>query len=99
MLDAARSARRFIDGKTRGQYDADETLRLALVHLVQTIGEAARRVSAECKAAHPEVPWSAIIAMRHRVVHDYLSVDFDLVWQVIQGDLPRLIAALAPLVD
>ena len=45
MLDMARQARQLVAGKTRADYDADIVLRLALAHLVQSVGEAARRVS------------------------------------------------------
>ena len=51
---------------------------LALAHLVQVIGEAARRVSPEFCDAHPEIPWKAIVGMRHKVVHDYMDVDEDI---------------------
>ena len=76
----------------RAGFDADETVRLALTHLIQTLGEAARRVSAGFQSAHPEVPWSEIIGMRHKIVHDYLSVNFDLVWDVSRHEVPRLLA-------
>ncbi len=98
MLDMAKKA----VGKTKGlahdTYDADEDLRLALIHLVQIIGEAGRQVSREFSDLHPEIPWADIIGMRHEVVHDYLGVDEDIVWQVVTADLPRLVAALEPLV-
>ena len=59
--------------------DADENLRLALTHLVQIIGEAGRQVSREFSDRHPEIPWADIVGMRHKVVHDYLGVDEDIV--------------------
>ena len=62
------------------------------------IGKAARQVSREFTVTHPEVPWENIIGMRHKVVHDYLGVDEDIVWQVVTGDLPKLVASLEPLV-
>lgn len=62
------------------------------------IGEAARQVSREFTVIHPEVPWENIIGMRHKVVHDYLGVDEDIVWQVVTGDLPKLVESLEPLV-
>lgn len=98
MLDMARKAVGKTQGLAREAYDADENLRLALIHLVQVIGEAARQVSAECSASHPDIPWSDIIGMRHKVVHDYLGVDEDIVWQVVTEDLPKLVAALEPIV-
>lgn len=81
----------------RGGFDADEDVRLALTHLIQTLGEAARRVSADFQAQHSEIPWSEIIGMRHKIVHDYLSVNFDLVWDVSRHEIPRLLSRLRPL--
>jgi len=46
----------------------------------------------------PEIPWTEIIGMRHKVVHDYLGIDEDIVWQVVTADLPTLVAALEPIV-
>jgi uncharacterized protein with HEPN domain len=98
MLDISLQAVAKVQGKSREDFDEDENLRLALAHLIQVIGEAARRVSAESRQQHPAIPWNDIIGMRHKVVHDYLDVDFDVVWAVATVDLPELIALLRPLV-
>lgn len=95
VLDTARLAVAKVAGITREAFDADENLRLALTHLVQTIGEAARQVSPGFREAHRQIPWTKIVGMRHRVVHDYLHVDYDIVWGVASIDLPSLIEALA----
>ena len=97
MLDTATKAISKTQGLSRHAYDDDENLRLALTHLVQVIGEAARQVSQEFARAHPEIPWADIIGMRHKVVHDYLGVDEDIVWQVVTEDLPGLVAAIVAL--
>ncbi len=94
MLDTASLALSKVKGKTRQEFDADENLRLALVHLIQTLGEAARHVSVPFQRSHPGIPWGRIIAMRHKVVHDYLHVDFDIVWDVVTADLPQIVAEL-----
>ncbi|MBI2833385.1 MAG: DUF86 domain-containing protein [Acidobacteria bacterium] len=98
MLDMARKAVGKTQGISRADYDVDENLRLALTHLIQVIGEAARHVPREFCDEHPEVPWADIIGMRHKVVHDYLGVDEDIVWQVVTVDLPKLAAALERIV-
>lgn len=98
MLDMARKAVGKTQGLSREAYDVDENLRLALIHLVQVIGEAARKVSTAFTDEHPEIPWMNIIGMRHKVVHDYLGVDEDIVWQVVTEDLPHLVATLEPIV-
>jgi uncharacterized protein with HEPN domain len=94
MLDTARNAVGKVAGKSRGDFEADENLRLAVAYLIQIIGEAATRVSSSFRDAHPSIPWSEIIGMRQKIVHDYLGVDYDIVWQVVTADLPVLARAL-----
>ena len=94
MLDLVRKVVAKTERITRDDFNRDENLRLALAHLLQTIGEAARRVSRELQAQHPEIPWAAIIGMRHKVVHDYMGVDEDVVWRTARDEVPRLHALL-----
>lgn len=70
LLDLAREAIGLARGKTRDDFDSDRALALAPTHLLQTIGEAARHTSAEFRDQHHEIPWGAIVGLRHRVVHD-----------------------------
>ena len=98
MLDTARKAVGKAQSQSRTAYDADEDLRLALTHLIQTLGESARRVSQPFQQAHRDVPWRKIIGMRHKVVHDYLEVDYDLVWDVVTVELPVLVRLLEQIV-
>ena len=94
MLDMTRRADKALQGKSRADYDADDILHLGLTHLVQVIGEAARKVSSDFQEAHPEIPWRQIIGMRHRIVHDYMRVDEDVLWEVVSNDLPALLPLL-----
>jgi uncharacterized protein with HEPN domain len=99
MLDTARRITSRTSGLGRGAFSGDEDLQLALTHLVQMIGEAARKVSPTFRETHPSIPWAAIIGMRHRVVHDYLDVDLDLVWEVCSIEIPKLIPLLESIAD
>ena len=94
MLDTARRAHAKVAAITRAEFDADENLRLAVTHLLQIVGEAARRVSDAGRAACPAIPWPAVVGMRHKVVHDYLGVDEDVVWDTARNELPPLVSAL-----
>jgi len=94
MLDMTRRAVKAIKSKSRAKYDKDDMLRLGLTHLVQVIGEAASKVSEKFQREHPEIPWRKIIGMRHRIVHDYMRVDEDVLWQVVTTDLPALLPLL-----
>jgi uncharacterized protein with HEPN domain len=98
MLDTALKARAFIENKTRADFDNDEPLRLALTHLLQTIGEAGRRVSQPFRDSHPEIAWKQIVGMRMKIVHDYFDVNEDAVWDTVNHDLPSLIAQLETIV-
>ena len=61
---------------------------------MQVIGEAASRLPTSTIEEHPEIPWSEIVGMRHILVHDYMAVDLDVVWEVVTIQLPGLVASL-----
>ena len=96
MLDAAREALSFAQGKSRADLDADRQLVLALVKDVEIIGEAAYQLSPATRASMPEMPWEDIIGMRHRLVHAYFDINLDILWQTVAQDLPALMALLEP---
>lgn len=94
MRDAASTALHFAEGKSLVNIKDDLLLAYAIIHAIQIIGEAASQVTAQTQAEHSEIEWSGIIGMRHRVVHGYDNINYDIVWQVLQEKLPRLIAQL-----
>ncbi len=94
MLDAAQEALSFVSDKSRKDLDANRMLSLSLVKSIEIIGEAASRVSAAFREAHPEIPWVVIVAMRNRLIHAYFDIDLDRVWDTITDDLPPLAYAL-----
>lgn len=98
MLDAARRVAAKTSGRTIEDFRADDNLQLAVVHLIQVIGEAASRVAEEVRSNNPGVPWSPVIGMRHRLVHDYGNINYDIIWRVAVEEIPNLIDALERLV-
>jgi uncharacterized protein with HEPN domain len=70
---------------------------LALVKVIEIIGEAASRVSPEYQANHPQIPWPAMSGMRNRLVHAYFDINLRILWQTTQEDLPLLIDDLEKL--
>lgn len=73
----------------------DEKQQVWIIHHLQIIGEAAYRLSQRFRAEHREIPWEAIIGMRHVLVHGYFEIDLDIVWAAVQRDLPPLRDAIA----
>ncbi|MBI2166720.1 MAG: DUF86 domain-containing protein [Candidatus Omnitrophica bacterium] len=94
MLDAAKEAVSFTQGKTRSAFEKDRMLVLSLMRLIEVIGEAANQVTGEFQAAHPDIPWAEIVAMRNRLIHAYFDVDVSRVWDTVRDDLPALVASL-----
>ncbi len=94
LLDAAKKAHAKVSRVDRAAFDADENLQLAVTLLIQRVGESAHRLSAEARNEIEDVPWQDVIGMRHRLVHDYMHVDLDIVWNTAMYDLPPLIAAV-----
>lgn len=98
ILEAAlKIEERVVRGRDR--FAAEEDLQIVLTHLVQVIGEAASRLSAEVAARHPDVPWRQIVGMRNRVVHDYFEVDLDILWTAVTDDVPRLARRVRRILD
>jgi len=73
-------------------------LALALVKEIEIIGEAASNISDEFRSSHPQIPWPKAIGMRHRLVHAYFEIDFNILWTTVIDAIPPLIAALERLI-
>lgn len=97
MLTAARNIQRFISGRTRQEYAENLLLRSAVERQVEILGEAARRVSASFKSAHPEIPWRQIIAQRNVLIHEYDDVLDAEVWDVAAVHILQLLPLLETL--
>lgn len=90
MLDACARIERFVRGKQLDDYRADELLRSGVERQIEIVGEAARRLSAHFRTAHPEVPWRQVIAQRHILAHEYGDIEDDLIWRVAVVHVPAL---------
>lgn len=99
MLEFARKAVQFVEGKSRSDLDRNEQLSLSLVRLVEIIGEAASKVSQEFQERTPSIPWADIISTRNRLVHAYFDVNLNILWDTVVNDLPPLIAELQKIIN
>jgi len=94
MLEHAREAIEMLRGKSRHDLDANRMLNLALVRLLEVVGEAAGRVTKSTQDTLAGIPWSEVIGLRNRLIHGYDSVDLDILWEIVTHDLPLLTAQL-----
>ena len=62
----------------------------AVVRNLEIIGEAASRLPDEFKEKYSEIEWYKVVGLRHRIVHEYFGIDLEIIWQILQKDLPEL---------
>ncbi len=98
MLDHAREAVEMMRGRERGDLDTNRMLNLAVVRLLEIIGEAANRISETGRSGLPELPWPQIVGLRNRIVHGYDVINLDIVWKIVHEDLPPLIEQLQKII-
>jgi uncharacterized protein with HEPN domain len=94
MLDHAREAEEMSRSRQRVDLDNDRMLELALVRLLEIVGEAANRISGQTRERFGAIAWADIIGLRNRVIHGYDRVDHDILWDILRDDLPPLIEQL-----
>jgi uncharacterized protein with HEPN domain len=94
MLDSAREAVELIHGISRADLDTNRVLSLALVRLLEIVGEAASKVTVDTRKETPAIPWSQIVSLRHRLIHGYDTINMDIFWKILTDDLPALIDQL-----
>ncbi len=94
MLDYAREAIEMAGDKTATELGKNRQLSLAVIHLIELIGEAATQVPRERQTQYSQIPWPKIISTRNRLIHGYDDVDYDILCDTIKNDLPPLVSAL-----
>lgn len=89
ILEAVKKIEKFTH-EGQDAFVADERTQVWVVYHLEILGEAANNISAEIIQAHPEIPWNKIIGMRNVLAHQYFGIDLEIVWQVVERDLPQI---------
>jgi len=92
LLDIAEAIERINKYADRGReaFEKDELIQNWILHHLQVLGEATAKISIDFQNSNPIIPWSRIIGMRNILVHDYFGIDIDIVWKVVEKELPVL---------
>ena len=85
----------YTQGMTKEAFLASSMVQDAVIRNLQTLAESTQRLSARAKAGQPAIEWHRIAGFRNILVHDYLGVDLERVWNIVQNDLPVLKEAIS----
>ena len=89
MMEAIQRIEKYA-GRGRQAFVSDELIQTYIVHNLQILGEAAAKIPSDQQREYPEFPWPKMVGMRNVLVHNYFNIDLDIVWQVVEIELPAL---------
>ena len=102
MLDAMERITELSRGLEREQLRRHEGTTEMILFNLMVLGEAANNITREFAARNPDVDWKGLAGVRHKIVHDYADVDYDIIWDILQNDIPveyekvKVVAATLP---
>jgi len=94
MLEYCEKIQTYSKGLDEQQFYASSMITEACVFCLIQIGELVIKIDPEFIKINPQIPWKDIRGVRHKIVHDYKNINFELVWDIIKNDLPDLIGKL-----
>jgi uncharacterized protein with HEPN domain len=81
-------------GKSYDEFLKNELLGKGIVRSLEIIGEATKKLAIEIRISYPQVPWEEMAGMRDVLIHNYFGIDYDVVWNTINKDIPELHAEI-----
>ena len=85
--------------KTEAEFMASELVQDGVIRNLEIIGEAVSKLSPELKARHADVPWREVSGMRNRLIHGYMSVNLNIVWDTVVKVLPEFLETVTAILD
>ena len=99
MIEFGERAVAYAQGLDQQAFTADRRTYDATLRNIELLGEAATHVPESVREACPQIEWRQVVATRNRVAHAYMGIDDDVIWDIIQTDIPDLLAALRKLLE
>jgi len=97
IWESVEKIERYVSGLTHDTFVKDDKTVDSVVRNLEIIGEAANRLPQDFKTQYSDIEWPRVNGLRHRIVHDYFNVDVEIVWEIIQKDLPLFKSKLSPI--
>ena len=99
MIEFGQRVLNYTEGLDQDDFVADERTYDATLRNIELLGEAAGHIPSYVREAHPEIEWRRIVGARNRLAHGYLGIDVDVVWDIVQTDVPELLPKLKLLLE
>jgi uncharacterized protein with HEPN domain len=99
LLQAAEDIHNFTQGKSREDFVADEKTKSAVLYKFAVMGEATKRLPDQVREQYPDIPWRSIAGLRDKVIHGYIGVDYELLWETIDKKIPAVISGLRKILN
>jgi uncharacterized protein with HEPN domain len=90
IMDAINRIEKYLDKVTCEEFLENELVQAAVIREIEIIGEASKRLPEDFRIKNPNMPWRKMAGMRDKLVHDYMGVDIDAVWDTVDRDIPQL---------
>jgi uncharacterized protein with HEPN domain len=90
IIDAFLKIERYTDGVTHEEFLSNSLLQDGVIRQLEVMGEAARNLSEDLRNEYPTIPWRQMMSLRNRMIHAYFNVNLQIIWEIIQGDIPNL---------
>jgi uncharacterized protein with HEPN domain len=90
IYDAICCIEGYVHGVNKAAFLSNKMMQDAIMRQIEIIGEASSRISEELQEKHPEAPWFEMRAIRNKIIHDYMEINTDIIWDTVQNDLPAL---------
>jgi len=84
---------------TKDRLLEDETLKRAIIRSLEIIGEATKKIPADIKQNWNQIPWRNIAGMRDKLIHDYIGVNYTIVWDVVKNKIPEIQVIVAQIIQ